>query len=131
AFETSAYNCNNPTSVQLWRTSALVSHATWNNTAGTWGNGGAGGEHLTSRDVAYCSRAPVEFGGANLRSHVQDAVNKGYGTITLGLKAYSESSMAWWKRFADDAYLKVQYNNPPHQPNTDTMYADPGTQCVT
>lgn len=131
AFETSAYNCNNPTSVQLWRTSALVSHATWNNTAGTWGNGGAWGEHLTSRDVAYCSRAPVEFGGANLRSHVQDAVNKGYGTITLGLKAYSESSMAWWKRFADDAYLKVQYNNPPHQPNTDTMYADPGTQCVT
>ncbi|WP_165966967.1 LamG domain-containing protein [Actinomadura sp. 7K507] len=131
AFETDAYNCDNPTSVQLWRTSTLVSHATWNNTVGTWGNGGAWGEHLTSREVAYCSRAPVEFGGANLRANVQDAVNKGYGTITLGLKAYSESSMAWWKRFADDAYLKVQYNNPPYQPNTDSMYADPGTKCVT
>ncbi|XRQ14228.1 LamG domain-containing protein [Actinomadura welshii] len=131
AFETSAYNCDNPTSVQLWRTSTLVSHATWNNTNGTWGNGGAWGEHLTSREVAYCSRAPVEFGGANLRAHVQDAVNKGYGTITLGLKAYSESSMAWWKRFADDAYLKVQYNNPPYQPNTDSMFANPGTKCVT
>ncbi|TDE21965.1 LamG domain-containing protein [Actinomadura sp. 6K520] len=131
AFETSAYNCDNPTGVQLWRTSTLVSHATWNNTVGTWGNGGAWGEHLTSREVAYCSRAPVEFGGANLRSHVQDAVNKGYGTITLGLKAYSESSMAWWKRFADDAYLRVQYNNPPHQPNTDSMFANPGSECVT
>ncbi|XVQ11524.1 LamG domain-containing protein [Spirillospora sp. CA-255316] len=124
AYETSAWDCENPTSVQLWRTSGLSSNATWNNTRDNWG------EQLASRDVAYCSRAPVEFGGATLRSHVQDAVNKGYSTITLGLKAYSESSMAWWKRFADDAYLKVQYNRPPHQPNTDSMYASPGTKCV-
>ncbi|MGW5416019.1 hypothetical protein ACWEUT_30655, partial [Actinomadura geliboluensis] len=32
AFETSAYNCSNPTSVQLWRTTALKSYATWSNT---------------------------------------------------------------------------------------------------
>ncbi|WP_412520610.1 LamG domain-containing protein [Actinomadura madurae] len=126
AYETSAYNCDNPTSVQLWRTATLQSYATWNNT----NNSSVWMEQLAARDVAYCSRAPVEFGGAKLRSHVQDAVNKGYGTITLGLKAYSESSMDWWKRFADDAYLKVQYNNPPRQPDTDTMFADPGTKCV-
>jgi hypothetical protein len=61
---------------------------------------------------------------------VQDAVNKGYSTITFGLKAYSESTMDWWKRFADDAYLKVQYNRPPLQPDTDTMFANPGTKCL-
>ncbi|TMQ79302.1 LamG domain-containing protein, partial [Actinomadura soli] len=65
-----------------------------------------------------------------LRSHVQDAVSKGHSTITFGLKAYNESSMSWWKRFADDAYLRVQYNNPPLQPDTDTMFADPGTKCL-
>ncbi|GGV45138.1 hypothetical protein GCM10010182_81920 [Actinomadura cremea] len=121
AYETSAYDCDNPTSVQLWRTSTLVSHATWNNTVGTWGNGGAWGEHLISEDVAYCSKAPVEFSGPKLLEHVQSSFNNGYKTITLGLKAYSESSMAWWKRFADDAYLRIQYNNPPQQPDTDTM----------
>ncbi|MFG2084989.1 LamG-like jellyroll fold domain-containing protein [Spirillospora sp. NPDC048824] len=127
AFETYAYNCSNPTSVQLWRTNTLRSYATWNNTnsSSVWD------EHLTSRDVAYCSKTPVEFGGSKLRAHVQDAVNKGHGSITFGLKAYSESTMDWWKRFADDAYLKVQYNNPPYQPNTDSMYANPGTKCVT
>ncbi|MEV0663876.1 LamG-like jellyroll fold domain-containing protein [Actinomadura luteofluorescens] len=125
-FETGAYNCDNPTSVQLWRTTTLQSYATWNNTnkSSVWL------EHLASRDVVHCSKAPVEFGGANLRSHVQDAVNKGYGTITFGLKAYSESTMDWWKRFADDAYLHVQYNNPPKQPDTDTMFAMPGGSCV-
>ncbi|MGP4027588.1 LamG-like jellyroll fold domain-containing protein [Actinomadura sp. 3N407] len=126
AFETYAYNCSNPTAVQLWRTSTLQSYATWNNT----NNSSVWDELLAWRDVAYCSKTPVEFGGAKLRAHVQDAVNKGHGSITFGMKAYSESSMTWWKRFADDAYLKVQYNNPPYQPNTDSMYANPGTKCV-
>ncbi|MGW4799546.1 LamG-like jellyroll fold domain-containing protein, partial [Nonomuraea sp. NPDC004297] len=125
AYETAAYDCDNATSVQLWRAGSLSSGATWNNTKDAWL------EHLTSRDVAYCSRAPVEFGGAKLRAHVQSAVDKGYSTITFGLKAYSESSMAWWKRFADDAYLRIQYNRPPYQPNTGSMFASPGTKCVT
>lgn len=130
AYETGAYDCDNPTSVQLWRTSALVSHATWNNTVGTWDNGGAWGDHLYSRDVAYCSSTPVEFGGPKLRDHIQVGLDKGYGSMTFGLKAYSESSMGWWKRFADDAYLKILYNNPPEQPDTDDMFASPAGACV-
>ncbi|MEW9555327.1 LamG-like jellyroll fold domain-containing protein [Nonomuraea sp. NPDC050783] len=124
AFETHAYDCHNSTAVELWRISSLTSGATWNNTSGAWT------ARLAYRDVAYCSRAPVEFGGATLRSHVQDAVNKGYTTITFGLKAYQETTMAWWKRFADDAYLRVQYNRPPTQPDTGAMFAGPGTPCL-
>jgi hypothetical protein len=123
AYETHAHDCDNPTVVQLWRASALSSGATWNNTSGNWGT------HLASRDVAYCSRAPVEFGGSTLRSHVQSAIDKGYGTITFGLRAYDESSMGWWKRFADDAYLRVQYNRPPNQSSEATMRANPGGEC--
>ncbi|NEA21109.1 LamG-like jellyroll fold domain-containing protein [Actinomadura bangladeshensis] len=126
AYETGAYDCNNATSVQLWRTAKLQSYATWNNT----NNSSVWGERLTSRDVTHCSRAPVEFGGSLLRSHVQSALDKGYGTITFGLKAYSESTMDWWKRFADDAYLSIQYNNPPYAPNYKSMTTKPGGVCA-
>ncbi|MBO2458109.1 LamG domain-containing protein [Actinomadura violacea] len=129
AFETGAYDCKNSTSIQLWRTLQLKSYATWNNTVGGWNDGGAWGEHLASRDVAFCSRAPVEFGGSLLQQHVQSALNKGYGDITFGLKAYSESTMDWWKRFSDDAYLSIQYNNPPATPNYKTMSTNPGGGC--
>ena len=40
AYETHAHDCKNPTSVRLYRTSALSASATWNNTSGAWG------EHL-------------------------------------------------------------------------------------
>ncbi|TYB40135.1 LamG domain-containing protein [Actinomadura chibensis] len=130
AFETGAYDCNNPTSIQLWRTLQLKSYATWNNTVGSWNDGGAWGERLTSRDVAYCSRAPVEFGGSLLREHVQSALDKGYGDITFGLKAYSESTMDWWKRFSSDAFLTIQYNNPPYTVNYKSMSTDPGGLCA-
>ncbi|WP_160147190.1 LamG-like jellyroll fold domain-containing protein [Thermomonospora echinospora] len=126
AYETYAHNCDNGTVVRLYRTSALSASATWNNTLDNWG------EHLASRDVAYCSRTPVEFGGATLREHVQSALNNKYSTITFGLRAYDETSMAWWKRFADDAYLKIKYNNPPKQPLNSSMYSrNPGGPCVT
>ncbi|MFD0856710.1 LamG-like jellyroll fold domain-containing protein, partial [Actinomadura adrarensis] len=125
AYETHAYDCDNPTVVRLYRTAALSSGATWNNTSGDWTR------LLASRDVAYCSRTPVEFSGSELRTEVQNAINNGYSTITFTLRAYDETSMAWWKRFADDAYLRVQYNRPPSQPDTDQMFASPGTPCVT
>ncbi|MEU6745341.1 LamG-like jellyroll fold domain-containing protein [Spirillospora sp. NPDC046719] len=129
AFETGAYDCKNPTSIQLWRTLQLKSYATWNNTVGSWNDGGAWGEHLDSRDVAHCSSTAVEFGGSLLQQHVQSALNKGYGDITFGLKAYSESTMDWWKRFSDDAYLSIQYNNPPSTPDYQTMTTTPGGGC--
>lgn len=124
AYETSAYDCKNPTWVRLYRvTPPFNSSSTWNTTADNWG------EVLASRDVAYCSRTPVEFGGTTLRSHVRSAINSKHGTISFGLQAYNESSMNYWKRFDNDAYLKILYNNPPKQPDTAKMYSSPGTPC--
>ena len=125
AYETSAHECDSDREVQLWRTSALSPTATWNNTVGAWK------EHLASRSVSYCSRTPVEFGGDKLRTAVQNAVDAGDSSITFGLRAANERSMSWWKRFADDAYLRIRYNTPPAQPDTDTMFSSPGTQCTT
>lgn len=124
AFETHAYNCNNSTSVQLWHASGFGRNSTWNSTSDNWKR------HLTSRDVAYCSRTPVEFGGGDLLSVVRGAASRGDPALTFGLKAYSESSMAWWKRFAADAYLRVHYNAPPSQPRMSNLSMNPGGPCV-
>jgi hypothetical protein len=124
AFETDAFNCSTDTSVELWHASGFSSSSTWNTTSDNWKS------ELTSRSVSYCSKTPVEFGGSNLASVVRAAANNKDSAITFGLRAGSESSMTWWKRFADDAALKVQYNRPPKQPDTKTMYANPGTPCV-
>ncbi|MFI6317216.1 LamG-like jellyroll fold domain-containing protein [Nonomuraea sp. NPDC050556] len=124
AYETWAYDCNNSTSIQLWHASGFGSTSTWNTTSDNWI------KHLTSRDVAYCSRTPVEFGGTALRDVVQAATDRKDPAITLGLRAYSESSMTWWKRFANDAYLRVQYNTPPSQPKMKELSMSPGGPCV-
>ncbi len=124
AYETHAYNCKNPTSVQLWHASGFGSSSTWNSTDDNWI------KRLASRDVAYCSRTPVEFSTAALRDVVRAAVNRKDAVITFGLRAYSESSMAWWKRFANDAYLRIEYNTPPPQPLMKNQSMSPGGPCA-
>lgn len=123
AYQTHSYNCSLDSSVRLYRTSALSSSATWNNSSGSWG------DLLTSRKVSYCSRTPVEFSSAALTSHVKSAVSNKYQTITFGLRAYREDSMNWWKRFAKDAYLRITYNTPPDRPVKENLSSDPGGAC--
>ncbi|WP_166380638.1 LamG domain-containing protein [Catellatospora methionotrophica] len=124
AYETHAYDCDEGTSVQLWHASGFSSTSTWSSTADNWLT------HLTSRDVAYCSRTPVEFGGTALRDVLRAAVARKDPAITLGLRAYSESTMAWWKRFAADADLRIEYNTPPPQPLMKNMSMSPGGACM-
>ncbi|MBO0882002.1 MAG: LamG domain-containing protein, partial [Mycobacterium sp.] len=121
AWETFAYDCNNSTSVQLWRTKGFTSSSTWNSTSDNWL------EYLDSRDVSYCSSTPVEF---NAKAAVVEAAASQWSTTTFGLRAYSESSMAWWKRFADDAALRVNYNRAPYQPKMSQLSMSPGGACV-
>ncbi|HEU5156108.1 MAG TPA: LamG domain-containing protein [Streptosporangiaceae bacterium] len=121
AYETDAYDCNNSTTVQLWRTKGFITSSTWDSTSDNWL------EHLDSRDVAYCSSTPVEF---NAKAAVADAAAGRWSTTTFGLRAYSESSMGWWKRFADDAYLRVNYNQPPPQVKMSQLSMTPGGACV-
>ncbi|TMQ79343.1 hypothetical protein ETD83_42115, partial [Actinomadura soli] len=52
AYETSAYDCNYDSSIELWRTSTLSSGATWSNatSSSVWS------QQLAWRAVSYCSR---------------------------------------------------------------------------
>jgi hypothetical protein len=129
AYETWASSCPNEqgSSIQLWLASGFAETSTWGTTADNWL------KHLTSRDVAYCSDAgvPVKFPSvadgndssskSEVTKAVADYVKAGKTAITFGLRAYSESSMDWWKRFKDDAALSVVYNHSPRQPKKANM----------
>jgi concanavalin A-like lectin/glucanase superfamily protein len=121
AWETDAFDCSNSTVVQLWRATGFASTSTWNTTSDNWV------EHLDSRDVSYCSSTPVEF---DAKAAVVDAAAGKWSATTFGLRAYDETSMAWWKRFADDAALRVNYNRAPNQVPQKQLSMSPGGGCV-
>ncbi|MDP4505321.1 LamG-like jellyroll fold domain-containing protein [Nonomuraea turcica] len=125
AKETWAYSCADR-SVQLWRTKGFVEGSTWNSTADNWV------DHLDSRDVAKgwsssCPAGDVEF---NAVDAVRQAAAGSWSTTTFGLKAANEDDRYAWKRFADDAWLRVEYNNPPPQPKQSNLTMSPGGKCV-
>ncbi|MEV0132535.1 LamG-like jellyroll fold domain-containing protein [Dactylosporangium sp. NPDC050688] len=124
AYETHAYDCT-ADAVQLWRTGAVSSSTTWDNHASTWA------KQLASVSIARksgCTNGPgwVEF---NALGGVNEALSSGWSTLTLGLRAGSETSMpGGWKRFRYDATLSVTYNSVPRVP---TSLSAEGTGCGT
>ncbi|MFG1711010.1 LamG domain-containing protein [Nonomuraea sp. M3C6] len=121
AWETFAYDCSADREVELWRTYSFSSSSTWNSTSDSWR------ERLDSRYVSYCSSTPVEF---NAKAAVVEAAAGKWSSTAFGLKAGSESTMAYWKRFADDAALRVNYNRAPYQPKMSQLSMSPGGACV-
>ncbi|MGW4232743.1 LamG-like jellyroll fold domain-containing protein [Streptomyces sp. NPDC004980] len=123
--ETHAASCEKR-EVQLWRTKGINASTTWNsqNASGFWV------DHIESRSFAYgydgCSAADAEF---DVRSVVAQAAAGKWSTLTFGMRATSESDMYTWKRFSDDAFLRVNYNRPPAQIKTSQLTQDPGGAC--
>ncbi|TQS26075.1 LamG-like jellyroll fold domain-containing protein [Microbispora sp. KK1-11] len=125
AKETWSYSCDGRT-VQLWRTKGFIESSTWNSTSDNWL------EHLDTRDVAKgwsssCPAGDVEFDATKA---VKDASAGKWSTTTFGLRAGYETDAYGWKRFADDAYLRVNYNTPPPQPKMSDLSMNPGGTCV-
>ncbi|WP_405910159.1 LamG-like jellyroll fold domain-containing protein [Streptomyces sp. NBC_00828] len=124
--ETHSYDCTK-TDVQLWRTKGISSSTTWNTQTadGFW----ADLQQTLSEAKGWSSNCPggsVEFWA--LRA-VQQAAANGWSTTTFGLKARDENDVLSWKRFSDDAWLRVQYNRPPTQIRTSQLTQDPGGAC--
>ncbi|GAA1961719.1 hypothetical protein GCM10009838_17970 [Catenulispora subtropica] len=59
-----------------------------------------------------CSKnsAAVPF---NIAGGVQDAINYGWTSLTLGLHADNENAALQWKRFANNPHLDIDYDFPP------------------
>ncbi|MFF0161822.1 LamG-like jellyroll fold domain-containing protein [Streptomyces sp. NPDC005263] len=113
-------------SVELWRTKDISSSTTWNSQKadGFWI------DHLKTESFAYgftgCAAKDAEF---DVKSAVQQAADKKWSTMTFGLKASSESDEYGWKRFSDDAYLRVRYNRPPPQVKMSQLTMEYGGSC--
>ncbi len=122
---TSSASCN-ARGVQLWRTKGISSSTTWNsqNASGFWI------DHLATESFAHgydgCAAKDAEF---SVRAAVQQAADKRWSTMTFGLQASSETDAYGWKRFSDDAYLRVKYNRPPTQLKTSQLTMEYGGSC--
>ncbi|MET9878620.1 LamG domain-containing protein [Actinacidiphila glaucinigra] len=129
AHETHSYSCT-AKSVELWQTKAIKSSTDWKaqTASGFWTN------LLEKSTFAHgwgdgCPDADVEFSASAVKSIVQTAANASWPTITFGLKAYDEDDPYGWKRWSDDAYLRVKYNLPPKQPVASDLSMSPGSVC--
>ncbi|MEV7342321.1 LamG-like jellyroll fold domain-containing protein [Streptomyces sp. NPDC093544] len=124
AHETWSGSCDGR-SVQLWRTKNFTSETTWNSSADNWL------DLLDSKDVAKgnsssCAAGDVEF---NATAAVKYASSHDSATTSFGLKAADENDKYGWKRFSDDAYLRVKYNQPPKQIAMSQLTMSPGATC--
>ncbi|WP_175465062.1 MULTISPECIES: LamG-like jellyroll fold domain-containing protein [unclassified Streptomyces] len=112
--------------VELWRTKDISSSTTWNsqNATGFWI------KKLRTASFAHgydgCSAKDAEF---DVKAAVQEAANGKRPTMTFGLRAESESDGLGWKRFSDDAFLRVQYNRPPAQVRMSQLLMEYGGVC--
>ncbi|WP_243659816.1 LamG-like jellyroll fold domain-containing protein [Streptomyces sp. BK205] len=113
--------------VQLWRTKAFDSETTWNSSADYWS------ELLDSQNVAKggsasCPSGDVEF---DATAGVKYAASHDSSYTSFGLRAPAsdEANKYSWKRFADDAYLRVKYNQPPKQLAMSQLTMNPGGTC--
>ncbi|GAA3807060.1 VCBS repeat-containing protein [Streptomyces phyllanthi] len=124
--ETYSWSCSGRV-VELWHTGSISSSTTWNNQP-DWKS------KVTSRDVAhgYSSSCPDEYVEFDTKSLVQDAADSGWYSVTLGLRAYDETSAYPWKKFKAEGEkapkLVITYNHKPTVSST-SLDMSPGPGC--
>ncbi|MEU0056166.1 DNRLRE domain-containing protein [Streptomyces sp. NPDC006334] len=109
---------------QLWLTGAISSGTTWNKQP-SWSS------EIQRKSFAHgwsSSECKDEYEAFNVESAAQKAANGGWSSITLGMRATSESDTQTWRKFqATSATLEVAYNRPPATPSSVT--SKPGGAC--
>lgn len=118
-----SYNCTAQTTY-LWRTAPITSSSNWQL---SWAQQ-LGGRTDSQRPT--CSPATNGYRTYDATAGFVWAADNDSSTISLGLRAASESSMAGWKRFAHDATISVTYNRAPLAPTNLAMTA-PQQPCTT
>lgn len=126
AWEDHAASCT-ATEVEVWRTGGVSSGTNWSNQPSWYAE-------LDNAVVAYgrdgCPTYPagawVEF---DVDAGAQVAADTDAATLTLGLKAASETNNLYWKRFRYDASLSVTYNRTPTV--SGLRIATPSKTCAT
>jgi len=128
ARETYSWSCDGRV-VEVYRTGAIDNDTSWSNQPKWY-------EELDSKDVAHgyrSSRCPDDYVSFDVKDAAIQAVDGGWDTLTLGLRAHNESDQFAWKKFqadgGDDPYVDLDYNRPPKEPTNLDM--DPDLYCDT
>jgi hypothetical protein len=106
-FETWAWGCT-PKPVQVWQTTAISASTTWVNQP-TWQFVADQVSVAKGNTLVGCS--PPGFVEFNVTAAVQAAANAGQPVINLGLRAGSETDPGGWKRFRNNPYLDVLFQD--------------------
>lgn len=119
----SSNNCT-AAKTELWHTGGINSASTWSNVQWRAKNSERNEAHRSG-----CASGPGwrEF---NALPALQTVAQDNGSTITLGLKATDESTMAGWKRFLNSATLSVTYNRAPATPTLPKL-TNPVAPCTT
>lgn len=124
AVGTHSYDCT-PREVTAYRVDNWTSASPWPGSANWFPQ-----STLVAATKSTCAGSPVrwlEFPALEAGRAVASANSS---QLTMGI-AVNEGSMAWWKRFRNDAGLSISYNRPPNMP-TDVKFTSPGGfPCVT
>ncbi|MGW2046971.1 DNRLRE domain-containing protein [Streptomyces sp. NPDC001858] len=111
---------------QLWSTGAISSGTTWNKQP-AWSS------EIQRKSFAHgwsSSSCPNEYEAFNVKTAAQKAADAGSSSLTLGMRATSESDTQTWRKFqATSATLEVAYNRPPATPSS--VSSAPGGTCNT
>ncbi|MEU6717480.1 LamG-like jellyroll fold domain-containing protein [Nonomuraea sp. NPDC046802] len=122
AYESYSYSCTKR-GVELWRTGGISNTTTWKkqpawtskvatlNAAKGWGDN--------------CPAGGLDFEATSV---VTEAAANAWPTVTLGLRASSESDRLGWKKFRNNPVLEVEYNSLPQVPIALKIY--PAYACA-
>ncbi|MBD0740310.1 hypothetical protein BGM09_13060 [Streptomyces sp. CBMA29] len=135
-----AFQCD-PRAVDLIRTGNISSSTTWSNqpSTSTW-------DTMVDRSVSAgrgsaCANsepeAAIDFhdnpaeSNENLTPTVKSFAAGNFSTLTLMLKAHDETDTSAWKRFKNDAVLKVNFVGVPAIPTSVGVSSSSGNVCRT
>jgi hypothetical protein len=124
-YETWSYSCGKR-EVEAWDTGAISKSTTWNNQP-RWI------KKLATVNVAKgwgsaCLPGGVEF---DVTSMAVEASEEKWPTMTIGLRATSETDVYAWKKFKNNPSLVIEYNSYPDAPAAADAWSDPGGACAT
>ncbi|SNS29780.1 Concanavalin A-like lectin/glucanases superfamily protein [Streptosporangium subroseum] len=123
-YETWSYSCS-ARKVEAWATNSISKSTTWNKQP-AWVT------KLSTVNVAKgwgpsCLPGGVEF---DVTPQVVDAAAKKWPTVTIGIRATSETDVYAWKKFKNNPTLVIEYNSLPADPVAVDAWSDPGGPCV-
>ncbi|MFF3285804.1 FG-GAP-like repeat-containing protein [Streptomyces sp. NPDC003023] len=99
--------------IELWLTGGISTSTTWNNQP-SWARELDARSYAHGNEQKGCTDAYV---GYDVKSGAQDAATKKWGSLTLGLRASTETSPYTWRKYsAGSAVLTISFNRPPNQP---------------